>query len=109
MSKARFSVHPTRQCNSCSADEMRDHFLYACPAYNAIYATLTRQIGARHLPRPSILLTTIAFVRLLLRFITATGRFLTLHQIVGDVEDAGKDTQARRTPQERATRVREVE
>ncbi|GAA6026449.1 hypothetical protein JCM10207_003299, partial [Rhodosporidiobolus poonsookiae] len=89
--------------------ETRDHYLDACPAYNNLCTRLTRQIGARRLPRPSILLTTATFVRPLLRFLFDTGRFPTLHQVVEDVEDAGADARPRRTAQERATQVREEE
>ncbi|GAA6025251.1 hypothetical protein JCM10207_006240 [Rhodosporidiobolus poonsookiae] len=69
---------------------------------------MTRQIGAQRLPRPSILLTTVAFARPLLRFVIATGHFPSLHQVVEDVEDTAADARPRRTAQERATQVREV-
>ncbi|GAA6025387.1 hypothetical protein JCM10207_001371 [Rhodosporidiobolus poonsookiae] len=96
-------------CDSCGEVETRDHFLYACPAYDTLRTRLTRQLGARRLPRPSILLTTTTFARPLLRFITASGRFPTLHQAVEATEDAGADARPRRMVQARGTRVREEE
>ncbi|GAA6024253.1 hypothetical protein JCM10207_006974 [Rhodosporidiobolus poonsookiae] len=106
---AKFGVHPTGLCNFCDELESRDHFLYTCPAYNTHRSALKRELGARALPPPSILLSTTGLVRPLLRFITATGRFPTLHQVVEDAKDAGEDAQARGTVPERATRVREEE
>ncbi|GAA6025910.1 hypothetical protein JCM10207_006871 [Rhodosporidiobolus poonsookiae] len=101
--KARFGVHPAGRCDSCGADKTRDHYLYACPANDNLRTRLKRQIGARRLPCPPILLNTTTFARPLLRYIIATGRFLTLHQTVEDVEDAAADARSRRTAQERAT------
>ncbi|GAA6025605.1 hypothetical protein JCM10207_001483, partial [Rhodosporidiobolus poonsookiae] len=57
-SKAKFGVHPTGLCDFCGELETRDHYLYSCPAYDTHRTALTRELGARALPPPSILLST---------------------------------------------------